>query len=447
VRRAAQTRAPDRSDRRAAGGTLTAGARHRVDPAAPRGPRSPATGRILALDGLRGCAFLSIFFVHITLPAGYEQSHPLLTAIKEVGWIGVPIYFFLSGYLITELALREGNRFSLRRFYLRRAIRVWPLHFAAIGVALLAWHVPLLREARVGADPRWIWPLLTFTLNFSLRGHWSEWHSLGAIALFWTLAVEEQFYFFWGPVLRWATRRAMLVICVVLIATSLVTRFVLPLDGKPFLAYRMHSLIDLGSIMLGASFAFRGLRTYRLTRRATRIGYGLAGAALLVIAVLEWPLPADTFHAGVLVTAVDLVALALLVLAVCGEGVPRRVLETRPLRWLGEMSYPGYVIHLNVFWFYYATVDRWWPANVLDRRSLLAILVDAAIVLGVTLPASRAWYALEAPFRRARERLRTPPAVMATSRHDEPLVDARPRDDRRQSTASRSPLPDVPRLD
>jgi peptidoglycan/LPS O-acetylase OafA/YrhL len=74
--------------------------------------------------------------------------HPWLLAIKELGWIGVPIFFILSGYLITALALEEGNRFSVSRFYARRALRLWPLFFTVVALGLLAWQSPRLRWAR-----------------------------------------------------------------------------------------------------------------------------------------------------------------------------------------------------------------------------------------------------------------------------------------------------------
>src|SRR5690348_1254157 len=162
--------------------------------ALPRIISAPERDRIRGLDGMRGLAFLLVFAVHLQLPASLKR-YPGIEKLKEAGWIGVSIFFVISGYLITRLCLEEET-FSLCRFYARRSLRLFPLYFITIAAALLAWRIPLLRQVRIAAAPEWAVPLATFTTNFKL--HSDSLIALGACVVFWTLAVEEQFYVVWG---------------------------------------------------------------------------------------------------------------------------------------------------------------------------------------------------------------------------------------------------------
>lgn len=365
--------------------------------------------RIAQLDGLRGFAFLLIFIVHLKLPSGFSDAHPLLECIKEFGWVGVPIFFVLSGYLITELALREGRDFSLPRFYARRALRLWPLYFTAAILAMLAWKVPFLRETQTAASPDWALPLFSFTLNFALRAQWAPLASLGFLIVFWTLAVEEQFYASWAPVLRWCSRRTILFVCLGIIVASLIARFSGQFLGF-FLIYRMNTLTNFGPIMLGCTLALMGKDRFRLSSSfANAILVALIIGAL-IIAYLEWPFPTDTLRGGALLTAVDFCSFLLVFLALFGLGILRGFFAWRPMRALGDLSYAGYVIHLGIFYFYYGAAKSWLPIFAFDRSPAASVAQDAAILLASTLLCASCWYSLEAPFRHARVRLRSPAA-------------------------------------
>lgn len=144
------------------------------------------------LDALRFYAFLLVFSFHLLdyVPINSVQS-PYLAHFATIGAFGVPVFFLLSAFLITELLLKElaeTSRIHIKAFYLRRILRIWPLYFAAFyGLAFLAHFMP-----EVGPTTRGSW------LAFSLfSGNWYVtrygWIA-GPVDPLWSISVEEQFY-------------------------------------------------------------------------------------------------------------------------------------------------------------------------------------------------------------------------------------------------------------
>src|SRR3954447_21056005 len=141
--------------------------------------------RVGALDGIRGLAVLGVFGAH----SGYP--------IVKQGWIGVDMFFVLSGFLITTLLVAEWDRtgsISLRRFYMRRILRLYPALIAAIAIAapLSLWlgESPTDYLGHAGVSAAYLQDLAAGLFD-----------SHGPINHTWTLAVEEQFYILWPLVL------------------------------------------------------------------------------------------------------------------------------------------------------------------------------------------------------------------------------------------------------
>lgn len=157
--------------------------------------------RIPSLDGLRAMSILFVILAHASVTAGFP--HRVFTAIApfDLGNFGVRVFFAISGFLITRLLLEENarhGRINLPHFYFRRVFRIFPAYFSYVAVvavlSALGW-IPAITTAMFVH-------LVTFTLNFARE--WTQ-----AIGHFWSLAVEEQFYFLWPPMLAWlGLRRA-----------------------------------------------------------------------------------------------------------------------------------------------------------------------------------------------------------------------------------------------
>ena len=181
----------------------------------PTNPQGIAGRKLQSLEGLRAIAIILVFFHHIKdfIPA-VNQPLGYLQLYLGQAWIGVDLFFVLSGFLITGILMetREaGNYFS--GFYGRRILRIFPLYYSVL-VGLILFGVVLTRYQMPGAAevvrnlplPRDRWVFLCFLTNWT--GLWvAKWdsHFASIVAHFWSLGVEEQFYFFW-PLLLWLVR-------------------------------------------------------------------------------------------------------------------------------------------------------------------------------------------------------------------------------------------------
>ncbi len=186
-----------------------------AQPANPPGAAGPTTGRnpfgprLPGLDGLRGLAAVSILLLHSTGCLGWPDWKPLTEVVKACGHTAVPLFFVLSGFLITHLLLDEEERngqISLKNFYARRALRILPA--SLFYLAVLAVLTPLLK-----LSVEWIEIIASATWwrNFLYNG-WAGWAvhpSEGAhyTGHYWSLSVEEHFYFVWPLLVIWLPRR------------------------------------------------------------------------------------------------------------------------------------------------------------------------------------------------------------------------------------------------
>ncbi|AVA19781.1 MULTISPECIES: acyltransferase [unclassified Rhizobium] len=190
--------------------TITVASSKPLDPLDERASlEAAATARALGPDILRALAILLVMLVH--LPA---EATPLpLAGIRPYGWIGVDIFFVLSGYLIGTQLLTEvvrDGRVHLKSFYLRRAFRILPAFFMVLAIYTV---FPILRDAPT-MQPAW--RFATFTVNFGLDPRYG-----GAFTEAWSLSVEEHFYLALPVLIILLKRRATVVFVAFLIATIL----------------------------------------------------------------------------------------------------------------------------------------------------------------------------------------------------------------------------------
>ena len=139
------------------------------------------------LDGLRFCAALAVFIHH-------TPAIPFLGGIKAQGWVGVDLFLCISAFLITRLILIEHERtgaFSLKSFYIRRALRIWPLYFGFVTAALVL--TLLYRSMPVPDAFGWWASHLTFSANLftAMYGYGQQ---LMFTSHLWTISLEEQAY-------------------------------------------------------------------------------------------------------------------------------------------------------------------------------------------------------------------------------------------------------------
>jgi peptidoglycan/LPS O-acetylase OafA/YrhL len=217
------------------------------------------------LQGLRGIAVLSVVIYH---------CHPRLIGTWVYysslwGWAGVNLFFVLSGFLITSILLEaRGKRHYFRNFYARRALRIWPVYVLVLVVCYLnaPWLIGLPVSEAIRTAPWWAYLLFLQNLfHLALPP---------AISPTWSLAIEEQYYFLWAPVVRLLRRPWMLA---AMLAVALVAAPLFRMSHHAWIT-PTHTLTHIDGIAMGSLLAL-GLYTLPLTRRLW-LGMGFAGVVI-----------------------------------------------------------------------------------------------------------------------------------------------------------------------
>jgi peptidoglycan/LPS O-acetylase OafA/YrhL len=179
-------------------------------------------GHVNSLDGIRGIAILLVLFFHCfenipVFPVNY---------ISELGWVGVDLFFVLSGFLITGILVDTKERENyLTSFFAKRALRIFPLYYLTLTLFFLALKIPGLASINPVFDTRhYQSSIYYFTFTQNLFFAFNGWGVTDILNHFWSLAVEEQFYLIWPFVIYYTSRPKVLVICMLLVVVSLVTR-------------------------------------------------------------------------------------------------------------------------------------------------------------------------------------------------------------------------------
>jgi len=314
------------------------------------------------IDGLRAVAVLAVLGFH-AFP-GYVRG----------GFLGVDIFFVLSGYLITGLLLAEsaGGRFSFADFYARRIRRLFPAAVTVVAAVCVAGYF-LLFSHEFALLARHAIASLFFGENILLAhevGYFDVAAATKPLLHFWSLAVEEQFYLLWPllllPVAR-KPRAAAALIALLLIASLLVT-----LVGGFDPAWRFYSpLTRAWELGAGAALAWYGRhRRLPLLDDRPRVADALSLLALATLALLLLIGPRGLAHPGwITIAPVSLTALLLAIGPAAWAN--RRVLTLRPAVWIGLISYPLYLWHWPLL--AYTLIVTGERGSTLTRIGLLAL--------------------------------------------------------------------------
>lgn len=215
-----------------------------------------------SLDGLRFFAFLAVFLHHVFINT--SSSNPFLNSILVIfqknGWVGVDLFFVLSGFLITLLLLEERKiykKISLKNFWIRRSLRIWPLYFLAliIGFLLIPFLLNQFKDEQLLNELK-----NQFWFYFLFLGNWeavnSGYSNFRYITHLWTISLEEQFYIFWPLLLiHFKTFRKLLFFCLVLISSSILIRLVLSLSNIEHPGIYINTFARMDTLTIGALLA------------------------------------------------------------------------------------------------------------------------------------------------------------------------------------------------
>ncbi|MDR5782832.1 acyltransferase [Caballeronia sp. LZ065] len=348
------------------------------------------------LTGLRCVAVMMVVMGHAQhmIPGGYRGALAPLRLFSD-GRLGVMIFFVLSGYLITGILKAEwqsSGTLRLAPFYMKRALRIWPAFYTYLAVIAL-----LSFAGRVDVDPSQFAVAALHVWNFSGVAGMSSINALhpdGAWYLghFWTLALEEQFYWFWPPLLYFilgrGSQRALVALLVLVPLVRIGTYFAWPgLRGQ--LSMMLHTGID--PILTGC---FVALNRDALKARVAMLPWGaLLPSAAVLLLLFGMPVLHERFGGlwsatyGATVEAA-LVGFVIVVLISRKAFWFSRLLRSAPFVYIGTISFSLYL----------------WQQLFSDIHSPVAYRFPLGIV-GALVAASLSHVLIETPFLRLKDRL------------------------------------------
>jgi peptidoglycan/LPS O-acetylase OafA/YrhL len=294
-------------------------------------------GRIDAFDGLRTVAVMAVLLAHFgwfIAPAGYE---------------GVDVFFVLSGFLITGLLEREyaaTRSIALRRFYLRRLLRLYPallvavLLCAALGRGVYADRSDFFSETFLS---------LTYLMDIARSAGWVAPDRAGPLAVTWSLAIEEHFYLAWPLVFLFLRRRhsARVVgaVGIGIAAASFAALVVATAAGQDPLRLYFRPDLRCGGLFVGCALALVRLP---IPDRVMRLAMPLS----LIALIASMQVPGSNASMSAFGVRLPLVWLTTcLVIEGCGRldgSLARRALSIPPAVAVGRISYGVYLFHLPI---------------------------------------------------------------------------------------------------
>ncbi len=334
-------------------------------------PARPVKQHYPALDGLRGIAILLVVIYH---NFGFIEY-------ASFGWLGVDLFFVLSGFLITEILLRTlGKPGFLSNFYARRALRIFPLYFLALIIFLFI--LP-----RTGWFPdsdfyvenqEWLWTYLQNWLYiFKGDDQTLTLHHL------WSLAVEEQFYLVWPLLILVVKKPGALVILmsILLLAVILLRLWIWKFEIADLSYYRLYTFTRIDGLCLGSIVALiRWMDPGFLKKNTSLI---VLGFALLNFAFFfinrdnEFNFP---YLALVGYTSFAMV-FGILVNEAAGSGTPllNKLLGWGLLRFFGRISYGLYIIHWPLYILWKPNLTNWVRTNFPDMNVSFTVSFAATL--------------------------------------------------------------------
>ena len=365
---------------------------------------NPFPGKIPALDGVRGIAILVVMLNHFVLGA-FLPSTPFWKLVNS-GWLGVDLFFVLSGFLITGILLDTKHRARYwATFFSRRALRIFPLYYFAVLVVLLTVvFIEKAPERLQGYDSLWWFVIFAPNVAMALKDNWVYHSNYMGINHLWSVAVEEQFYLAWPLVVKILPPRVLALLCIVLIHYSLPIRRAVDQQFHGDWSWTMASYVlpycRMDALAAGCFMAvFFRLGWHR------RIPFD-RWLVRVVFCWMGWRVAESLMHGGThyrdTLSAIFFAAFVYLALNQHPKGLVRRLCENPFLMHLGVYSYGLYVFHhmFHLIWMMlfgdWLVASGWHP--MLAQAAYILLAFSAAYLL-----ARLSWILLEKPFLKLKD--------------------------------------------
>lgn len=338
------------------------------------------------LDGLRGIAIVSVVVHHQLTPFSLPG-----------GFLGVDLFFVLSGFLITGLLLAEFEKnqtISLRKFYMRRILRLGPALFLYLIACLLVTHQTQLID--ITREIKLIGLALAYSTNWRLALGWDL--SLDPTAIIWSLSIEEQFYLVWpllfAACLALKIRRRFIVMGLLVVVLAIMAhRYSLLNAGADLTRLYYGTDTRADALLIGCLIALLPATAARSGRKSWLMVAGVVSAALFGYLLATSNFTDQFLYRGGFTAVALMAGMVILVAANSPPRILAAPLQWRVLRWFGKISYGLYLWHWLVVRstsFYY--LGYWEPWAKL------------ALAVGI---AAASFYVVEKPFNRLKGRFST----------------------------------------
>jgi peptidoglycan/LPS O-acetylase OafA/YrhL len=373
--------------------------------------------RIPILDGLRGVAIALVMAVHF-MP-DYQMDNRFFEWIKKAfhaGWVGVDLFFVLSGFLITNILLKTKDLPSTAKiFYARRALRILPLYMGALIVIFLI--LPLFgigssdpNFAIIQSHQFWYW-IHGANLIALIHGFPAMQSDTVSLSHFWSLAVEEHFYLIW-PLLVWKLYpktlfRVALALIIIPLAIRLgLANYAIGQGGDLWRGILVQSPIRFDALAMGSILAIHyQANGLRIDPKLKPVAWALIALAFSILTVAFFILkglwPGHILFSTIGLTLILLAFGSWIVLLLSSpnpKAFPAVLINNKPLRFLGKYSYGIYVLHGVLGpWMNYLIQPEKLPEHL--GSPMLAAIVCIVFKSAFSITAALiSWHILEYPF-------------------------------------------------
>jgi peptidoglycan/LPS O-acetylase OafA/YrhL len=372
-------------------------------------------GHVPALDGVRGLAILLVLFFHFMLISGDGPAIRLIQKTWSFGWMGVDLFFVLSGFLITGILLdakakRPKTKDYFKNFYARRTVRIFPLYYAFLIVFLLV--LPNVMGGfydLYGTPPVGDWAYWTYTYNLFQGHHQSAREFSHTMGVVWSLCIEEQFYLIWPAIVWLCKPRTLLALCGGLLAMSMIARGYVWQETSYLVFVTQWTFCRMDPLAVGATIAIVARIAPHLLQSARK--YVVHLLWLVPLAVVGWNVVAGSLmqSAVFLMTGYSAIALmfgALLLMTITApnqRGPFVRVFSNPLLRLFGRLSYAMYLFNQPIK---YALLKYVWGFKVPTQEfnSVPQLLIFFVVATVATVAAAwLSWHLFEKHFLKLKQ--------------------------------------------